>query len=94
LKFIAFVLCLVWLVFLTLMGSINDYEWMLADSPTNVRSWYDLPPEQDPARAKCTIFESRFCSNLLFSLRLPKTVSHFSEDARFSLHCGKEILFS
>jgi len=52
------------------MGSINDYEWVLADSLTDVRSWYDLPPEQDPARAKCTIFESRFCSNLLFSLRL------------------------
>jgi len=50
LKFIAFVLCFVWLVFFTLMGSIHDYEWMIRDS--EIGSWCRLPPEQNSTRGE------------------------------------------
>jgi len=49
-RYVGFCACCAWLLFFVLMGGTHDYEYMLHEPHTEITSWCQLPPENDPIR--------------------------------------------
>jgi len=49
-RHVGFYVCCLWLLFFVFMGSTHDYEYMLHEAGSEMKSWCQLPLEKDPIR--------------------------------------------